>query len=280
MNRLKNENLSTVERATTASLIYSSLSAHAGRWGGELPGTWFVRALGGLGRPAAGVRQTLYRMERNGEIESRKQGRAKLYRLSPFGAAAVEAGGHMIFGDEESEWDGSWTLVHYQFPAAQRALRDRIRRLLELEGFAPLDRGVYLHPRDRSPQILGVLAEFQEAGEVMVFHVYRVGGESDRELVARLWDLSELGRSYRLFVRRFQPLTRRSPNSWEPREAFVTRFALVLEYLWIAWRDPELAQPLLPRGWQGPLARRIARELYETLLPPASAHAETFLDLP
>lgn len=272
--------LSTNRTVSTDKLVYSSLGAYGSRRGGELPGTWFVRAFGDMGREAGGVRQTLFRMERNGELESRKVGRTKLYRLSPFGVAAVNASSRKLFDPTEDAWDGRWTLVRYHFDGEDRLQRDRVRHLLEWEGFAPLGRGVYIHPRDRADELLSGLADLTQAGDIMIFHADRIGGESNVQLVGRLWNLSCLDAEYRDFVPRFSALARRKPQSWKPRTAFLTRFALVTQFLQIAWSDPDLPSVLLPARWRGQLARDLARQLYENLLPATLQHADIFLDMP
>ena len=83
---------SIIDRASTESLIYSTLNAYGGERGGELCGAWFVAAFEGLGRGAAAVRQALFRMVQSLELESRAVGRRTFYRLSAFGKAGVAVG--------------------------------------------------------------------------------------------------------------------------------------------------------------------------------------------
>src|SRR3982751_6645850 len=101
--------LSTVTEAPVSYLIYSALSFYGDRRGGEVTGTWFVAALGSLGVTPAAVRQTLFRMERECELVSRKVGRVKLYRASPYARAEIGAGVQKIFATPETDWDGFWT---------------------------------------------------------------------------------------------------------------------------------------------------------------------------
>jgi phenylacetic acid degradation operon negative regulatory protein len=268
VSRLNFVNQSIAPR--TEALIYSTLNAYGREHGEELCGAWFVAAFAGLGRSAAAVRQALFRMVRNLELEARPAGRRTFYRLSGFGRAGVAVGTEKMFQAPEGDWDGRWTIVHYQFASRERMIRNRVRDLLETESFAALGPGLYLHPRDRTERVRAALAETKrreiEQG-VAIFRADRVSGKSDAELVRQLWDVPALQRKYRDFVRAFAPLLERKRADWQPEEAFRTRLAAVLHYLEIAWDDPELPDSLLPADWHGHAARQVVAKLYQTLLP-------------
>jgi phenylacetic acid degradation operon negative regulatory protein len=262
--------LSTIDRATTEALIYSTLNAYGNERGGELCGAWFVAAFAELGRGAAAVRQALFRMVQNLELDSRAVGRRTFYRLSAFGKAGVAAGSEKIFQEPERDWDGRWTIVHYQFASRERTVRNRVRDLLETESFAAFGPGLYLHPRDRAERVRAALAATKrreiEHG-VAIFRADRVSGMSDAEVVQQLWDVPALQRKYRDYVRAFGSLLARSREDWTPALAFRARLAAVLAYLEIAWDDPELPDSLLPSDWQGHGARQVVSKLYRILLP-------------
>jgi phenylacetic acid degradation operon negative regulatory protein len=267
--------MSTVRQAAPTLLVYSLLAAYGERRGGELPGAWFVAVLAGLRHHPATVRQTLFRMVRNLELEARKQGRLKLYRLTPFARAATEAGRQKIFAAPARAWDGRWTLVHYRFDGAERALRHSLRDVLEVEGFAALAGGLYIHPRDRLERIRAAVAAHGLADQVMFFRADADAALAPAALVARLWRLGDIDRRYRRFLARFTPLAGRPARDFTPAEAFVARLALALEYLPPAWDDPELPDELLPAGWSGHAARQLAKRLYEKLLPGTLRHGDT-----
>ena len=83
--------LSIVESPVSYT-VYSSLSFFGPHVEGELPGTWFVAALGQVGHEAAAVRQTLWRMERSGELHGRSEGRQRFYRFTPLAQAEAALG--------------------------------------------------------------------------------------------------------------------------------------------------------------------------------------------
>ena len=268
------EILSTVTEAPVSYLIYSAMSFYGDRRGGELSGTWFVAALESLGVAAAAARQTLFRMERDEELVGRKVGRVKLYRASPYARAEIGAGVQKIFTTADAEWDGYWTLVLTQFPNDMRLERERVRNILQVEGFAPLGNGAYVHARDRAERLRAALADLGVGRFVTAFRADRVHGTSDREFALAHWDLDVLGREYVEFIDRFEPLAARPARSFARQAQFALRFAVVLGFLEVAWKDPELPLSMLPARWPGARARTLARRLYERFLPGALAFGD------
>lgn len=269
--------LSTVREAQIPLLVYSTLSAYGNRRGGELPGPWFVSIFGSIGHRPPAVRQVLYRMVRNREMDVRKRGRVNFYKLSEYGSASIEAGRHMLFGEPEVEWDGYWSLVHFQFESGERVERDLVRNQLCLEGFACLGRGLYIHPRDRIERVRQALEAEGKGDKIVTFRSRRLGGEPDTAFARRLWDIEGLNRRYREFLKVARPLLRRPAAGYKPRDAFMARLAVVLWYLPIAWDDPELPASLLPPGWSGLKAREVAREIYERLWPGTLAYGDSIM---
>jgi len=269
--------LSTVRDAPASYLIYSALSFYGDRRGGEVAGTWFVTALEALGVEAAAVRQTLFRMERDEELIGRKVGRMKLYRASPYARAEIGAGVQKIFAPVDMDWDGYWTLVLTQFPNDMRVERDRVRSILQVEGFAALGNGAYVHARDRADRLEQALADLGVSRFITAFRADRVHGSSARDFAYAHWDLDALREDYVDFLGRFRPLAARPLSAFAPATQFGLRFAVVLGYLEIAWKDPELPLSMLSPQWPGVKARALARRLYERFLPGALAFGDSLV---
>jgi phenylacetic acid degradation operon negative regulatory protein len=265
-----------VTDAPVSYSVYSAFSFYGARRGGELPGTWLVAALRALGHETAAVRQTLYRMEASRELDSRTAGRVKFYRLSPAARAEAEAGLAKIMDEEDTQpWDGEWTLVQFRPGTEGRVERERLRDVLRAEGFAAATTGLHLHPRDRSARLLSAA---REQGMRDLFDVFRArrleNGEDDQSHVARHWNLQAIASRYDAFVARFDPLAK-AKNTLSDETCFVLRFAVVFDYLEAAWQDPELTPELLPPKWSGTRARRLARDLYQRLLPGALSFGDS-----
>jgi phenylacetic acid degradation operon negative regulatory protein len=265
--------LSYIEASPASELIYSLFSAYGRRRGDEIPGTWFVAALGLLRHQAAAVRQALLRMVRSGALEARHEGRMTWYWLSRFGQAAIAAGSSKMLEPPEPGWDGLWTIVLFEFDNKSRPVRDHVREMLELEGFASLRRGVYVHPRDRTNRLRELIGAPGQDERVMVFRGSRLSGEDDAALAARLWDLRQLKDGYRRFIDLFRPFLK-SRQVPIPARAFAIRLGLALKYLENAWHDPDLPRSLLPADWSGLEARSLAQDLYNRLLRGTLEHGD------
>ncbi len=276
MNRLSAARLSsfrrTVSDAPVSYSVYSAFSYYGPHNGHELPGSWLVPALRELGHGTAAIRQTLYRMEGSQELDSRVEGRTKFYSLTAAARAESLAGLEMIFGSDEGAWDGEWTLVQFAPGSEHRLERERLRELLNSEGFSAIGAGLFAHPRDRSARPIEAARGHEALDLVEVYRARRLLGD-DRAFVDRHWDIDGLDRQYSRFLQRFEPLRERAPSLAAPA-AFVLRFALVFDFLEIAWRDPALPTDLLPPNWVGSRARELASWLYSALLPAAVAHAD------
>jgi phenylacetic acid degradation operon negative regulatory protein len=264
-----NSILSTISRYPTSRLVFSSFGFYGRRRGGELPGVWLLEALGLLAVEPVTVRKTLYRLESSGELQSRKTARHKLYRPGPYMWAAIDAGAERLTTTPDPDWDGEWTVVHTGFRQDQRAEREQVRTVLGSEGFSTLGPGVYVRPRVRAGRLLDALEAGRLRHHVTVFRG-RLESEEAPRLVARCWDLAGLSRRYSAFIRRYRPLLSDSlERRWAGADGLALKFAVVLDYLDIAWPDPELPMDLLPRGWPGDEARDLARALNGRLLPLA-----------
>jgi phenylacetic acid degradation operon negative regulatory protein len=258
--------LSTITSAPVSYSVYSSLSFFGPHVGGELPGTWFVAALGRVGHDTAAVRQTLWRMERSGELAGRAEGRQRFYRFTPLAQAEASLGLARIMEPAPGAWNREWTLVHLRFGAKRRTERERVVAALHTGGFRSPGPGVFLHPRARVSDIRAIV----EAGgsrRMTVLRGRREGGPSDADFVRELWDPEGLALRYRRFLDEWSGDERR--RHWSMEDAFAARFALVLSYLDVAWNDPDLPRALLPQRWPGARARRLARGLYRRLQPGA-----------
>lgn len=270
--------LSIIRGQRPSRFVFSLLASYGERRGGALPGTWFVKMLEPLGVSAATVRQTLFRMVRARELDFVRSGRWALYRLTPLARVGTDAGTRRLLTAPRTDWDGRWYLVNYRFRDDERPYRDLVAGLLEIEGFARLSRGTFIHPRDRTAALTRSLAEAGLLERVQVFRAERIAGETEGALVRRYWDLEGLRAGYDRFIRLFSASARRSWSRHPPEEALVVRFAFILAYLEVAWRDPEFPARLLPAGWPAARAHAIARALYDALDRPLLALGDRALE--
>ena len=268
--------MNTLLDAPVSNFVYSSLSFFATVRGGELPGRWFVEALGEVGCDEAAVRKTLHRMEGSAELTSRRQGREKLYAPSSYASGEITAGTEKIFRAPDA-WDGRWTVLFARFNRDERIHRDRLQTLLQVEGFAPIGPGLHLHPRPRGERVLQAVDPAVRR-RLYVFRGDRVGDESDEAFIARHWDVPELARRYEGVLDELERLATRAEGGVTDVEAFRHRFEVVLRFLRVAWGDPDLPLTLLPDPWPGTAARELAADLYRRFLPGARRFGDSVLE--
>jgi phenylacetic acid degradation operon negative regulatory protein len=269
--------LSTIQRVPASYFVYSSFSFFGIHRGGELPGGWFVKALGEAGREEALVRQTLYRMERDEELVARRVGRMKFYAPSRYALAEIAAGTQKIFAPIARSWDGLWTMVHVGLRTPSLAShRERVIALLAVEGYARMDANTFVHPNAPPQRLVDALHPRARAG-VTVVRGSLENRDAERELVA-LWRASSLKQRYQRAIRKLESMKLRTRSALCDREAFLMRFAVVFDHLGVAWDDPGLPAALLPEDWPGEEARIMASELYERLLPAAIRYADRLLE--
>ena len=261
----------------TVGFFFTLFADYGAERGGELPGKWFVRALEPFGVEESTVRQTLYRMVREGMLASRRAGRNKIYRLTDLGQAATDPGRSRLQMKPENTWDGYWMLVTYQFATEDRVARTRLKDALFLEGFGQLTRGVHVHPRDKTEWLQRALGRDDLLSRVNVFRGRRIGGQSDHDLVRSTWDLDSIRGGYERFISRFSPLARREWSHHDPSIAVQLRLASVRSFLETAWQDPGFPLELLPQSWPALRAQEIAETLYKKLKPPLMKYGDSLM---
>lgn len=269
--------LSTISNVPASYFVYSSFSFFGIQRNGELPGAWFVRALGDAGRTEATVRQTLYRMEREEELTTRRVGRVKFYAPSAYALAEISAGSQKIFAPVAREWDGQWTLVHVglRTPALAKH-RERVVALLAVEGYARLDANTFAHPNAPVERLMNALDARARHG-VTVVRGQLASVDTTATLVSH-WRLGTLRQRYLRAISKLERLHRIAQQRLSDRDAFLLRFAVVFDHLRVAWDDPGLPPELLAADWPAERARKLAADLYERLLPAAIRYADALLD--
>jgi DNA-binding transcriptional regulator PaaX len=74
--------------------------------------------------------------------------------------------------------------------------------------------------------------------------------------------LAEAGAAYTEFVDDYRGTTELDASQLSDRDAFVLRTMIVHDLRRARLRDPELPRELLPPGWNGDAARRLASNVY------------------
>ncbi len=231
-----------------------------------------VTLLGGLGVKDKAVRQALSRMERPDWLERRRQGRSVRWVLGDELSDQLEGGGSRIyrFGQERTEWDGSWLLIVPGGQATDRGTEFRLARALRWIGCGPAHRGMWVCPwMDRQPAVIDALNVHGLGADtgVSLFQSRLVGHGTHTDLVSGAWDLDSLSDQYGMFLNRFEDVDGATLGTFE---AAVELVELVHQWRKFPLMDPELPEELLPADWAGHRAAELFASNRSALLPRAT----------
>lgn len=258
--------------------LYGDYIRHRGgeAWTGSL-----IELLGLFGLSGQAVRSTLSRMSHKGWLESRRAGRYSFYSQTPKFLKLLEEGAQRILQPRCDPWDGQWHLLTYSIPESKRHLRRRLRKRLLWLGFGALNHATWISARDLRAEVEGVVNALHVRPYVEFFTAEHRGFTSDKEIVARCWNLERLNDYYAAFIDRYGPPFQEyqarlmSGDSLEPQECFVQRFMLIHEYRSSPYVDPNLPLELLPDDWLGERATQLFQQYHDLLVEEAEAFVDS-----
>ena len=241
--------------------------------------------LGGLvavmqrfGLNARQVRTAVFRLGRDGWLQSSLRGRRSYYAFSASGERQYARAAERIYAPAAVDWDGQWTLV--TTIALSSPSREELRRRLGWLGFGTLGGGLLAHPHAALVSVHDVLRELHCEDQVVVWRATPGLDAPLAELVRMSWRLDELAVRFEQFICRFsifESLLADRPTV-QACDAFVLRTLLIHEYRRILLKSTELPPALLPARWPGHAARALTARLYARLHGAASAYCSLALE--
>jgi len=234
-----------------------------------------IRVMADFGINERLVRTSVFRLVKDGWLESQLVGRRSYYSLTPNGRERFEQATHRIYGEPVEHWDGHWCLL--LLSALDTPAKDLVRKECAWLGFGAMSANVLAHPGPDLADLDVTLHRLGVESDVVVLRGHTIRGDAAmRNLAVSCWNLDDIDTRYADFVRRFRPLYR--ALSEKPKipgkSAFLVRTLLVQDYRKVLLRDPWLPAELLPAGWHGSAAYQLCRNLYRALRGPA----DTYLD--
>ncbi|MFN2459748.1 MAG: PaaX family transcriptional regulator C-terminal domain-containing protein [Candidatus Velthaea sp.] len=252
------------------SFIYTLMGDVVRHHGGEIWIGSLARLMAEFGISEAAVRQAVSRMTRQGWLKPRRVGNKSYYAMTDRGTERVERVSPRIYRAPQDAWDGRWRMVAYSVPEPLRERRDRFRKDLTVVGFAPLAPSLWLAPGDVLDAARESAAQCDLVDYADFFVAESRGPRSDRDLIARCWDIGAIADAYRDFVARYEARLAALEAAHLPdAQAFVEREWLVHDYRKFIYVDPGLPLSLLPRDWPAPHASAVFRAYYDVLEPAA-----------
>ena len=225
------------------------------------------------------VRTSVFRLAKDGWLQSDQVGRRSYYSLTDEGRERFQQATHKIYGEPMTEWDGQWCLVMLAELSAER--REVVRKELGWLGFGALASAVLAHPAPAMNEVDLALQRLSVADDVIVMSGQTTRNDAGmRRRAQASWNLPDIDDRYKSFVQRFRPLIAAySKNSEvEPKAAFVVRTLLIQEYRKVLLRDPQLPEELLPANWHGSAAYQLCRNLYRAVYKQADRYLSATME--
>lgn len=219
------------------------------------------------------VRTSVFRLVKDGWLQSMQLGRRSFYSLTNDGREKFAAATHRIYGEPAEGWDGEWCLL--LLSNLDAAAKEIARRECAWLGFGALSANALAHP---GPDISDLDITVRRLGlvdDVVIMTGRTVKSDGAMRGLARsAWNLDDIDARYEQFVAMFRPLIAAlaKSNGVATRTAFVTRTLLIQEYRKVLLRDPQLPVELLPADWHGIRAYQLCRNLYRGLYARADEY--------
>jgi phenylacetic acid degradation operon negative regulatory protein len=265
---------------TPRSLVLNLFGDYLRYAGGEIKLGELTELMMAFGMEPATVRVSMSRLKQEGWFTTRKEGRETAYVLSERMLDVLVHGRPRIFRRKEEPWAGRWTMVIYQVPESDRAVREQLRKQLAWSGFGQLSPSTWLAPHNLSSEAKEIASQYESA-RIDVLWCGSDDTVAARDLAARCWDLVSLGRDYAGFLATYEHLDNESANSRKNgRQALVERTRITDDFRRFPFRDPELPQELQPTDWPGPAAFKLFSRVHEQLGPQARTFVEDVIGRP
>ena len=232
--------------------------------------------LGAFGMEPATVRVNMSRLKKENWFTTRRAGRETVYALSDHMLVVLDEGRERIFRRKEGSWQGRWTMVIYQVPESERAVREQLRKQLVWHGFGQLSPSTWLAPHDLFAEA-GELAAEHLSAKVDVLWCGTGDIEQDRNLAARCWDVEQLADGYRKFTSTYTHLDHPANAVRDGRQALVERMHVIGDFRRLLFRDPQLPQELQSSNWPGDAAFGLFSTVHQQLGSLANAYVSTVI---
>jgi phenylacetic acid degradation operon negative regulatory protein len=205
-------------------------------------------ALEGVGVGEKSARQAIMRTAASGWIESIKDGRRASWRLTARGRDLINAGSERLKSLRDESWEQRWLILHISLPETHRAVRVKVYRALSWLGFGNPAPALWVNPHvERQAETKDLIARFDLSKVAFGFAGNSLDlGVTDKELVARAWDMESISAHYRQLVATFGKMRPRSDEA-----ILFAHVQLVNQLQRLPYIDPGLPALLLPTTWRG-----------------------------
>jgi phenylacetic acid degradation operon negative regulatory protein len=242
--------------------------------GGWMPIAGAVDLLAEVGIDAPGVRTAVFRLKKNGWLDSASRDGARGYTLTAEADATLAAGDEVIWhARRPADLADGWCIVHFGVPEAKRAQRHQLRAHLAHLGFGNAGTALWLAPARMRPAAERAITQLDLAEHAAIFVGGYHGPQDLTELLYGAWDLEAIDQGYRDFVDAYAPRVDEL-RGLRGAAAFAAYLTLVDTWRKLPFRDPGLPREVLDPKWSAPEATQLFERLVATLEKPAIKHAK------
>ncbi|MDH3481690.1 MAG: phenylacetic acid degradation operon negative regulatory protein PaaX [Gammaproteobacteria bacterium] len=228
------------------------------------------------------VRTSVFRLAKDGWLQSNQVGRRSYYSLTDQGRGRFEQATHRIYGTPTSDWDGEWYML--LLSTLDTKAREQVRRECGWLGFGPMSANVLAHPSPDLADLDATMRRLGVADSLIVMRGRTIRSETAmRQLTRSCWSLDDIDARYQSFVQSFRPLimalsAKSKKAQLSDKSAFIVRTLLIQEYRKVLLRDPWLPSELLPANWHGAAAYQLCRNLYRIVYAGADAYLDDTIE--
>ncbi len=278
------------ERMQAGSLIISLFGDAIYPRGGKVWLGCLIQLLSPLAVNERLIRTAIFRLVKEKWLVPTTAGRRTDYSLSTSGIQRMEEASKYIYASSSPEWDNNWRILLLSSAISTKD-RESLRKALVWQGFGPWQNHAFVHP-GADLKITMALLEREGLGHLLgdcwplLAQSLPLGkGQTDRQVVAAMWDVKQLANSYKKFSSIYQPLIAEwlsmgSKHANDQMEkAFLLRLLLIHDFRRLLLRDPSLPLNLLPALWPGQAARQTCTELYGLLRSASEKYLDSHLQL-
>ncbi|MBF6301498.1 transcriptional regulator [Nocardia amamiensis] len=229
-----------------------------------------------LGMTDQQVRLHIRRLVADGQLTQDGRGRRATLRAGAALCSSIEPNiefiRYMYDQDRGAEpWDGTWHLVAFAIPEAERRARDAVRDGIVHLGGAAIQSGLYVSPNPWEPYVEDLATELGIGAYLTYFTTVNLrtsGLDSPREVAARLWPLDQIAARHARLLRIAQSRLDRitGPRALTQPEMLTVLVELGAEFTRAMDSDPLLPPELLPQPWPGTRARALVAECWSHLM--------------
>lgn len=257
-------------RISATTLTFTFFCDVVTQHGGEIWLGSVIRTLAPLGISERLTRTAVFRLVKDGWLESRKQGRRSYYRLTATGENYYQRAAVRIYASTVAAWDGVWSLVFTSQVSEDK--RDALNRGLLWLGYGRLANSVFALPRYPHAALDELLHDLGLGNDVVCMRASPDSVDSLQSLASPQWKLDRLESDYQGFIGHYHdvPKTLNTEKPPGPHHQLLLRILLIHEYRKILLSDPELPIIMLPENWPGLEARDLTAGLYRQLLSPSA----------